>query len=97
MTKAARRDIEKAIELSPENALYYDYRAYLREEAGDYTGAIDDFTTSLNLEQDANIYYRRGVAKINISNKFDACKDFKKAEELGSDEAKSALAEYCKL
>lgn len=97
MTKAARRDIEKAIELNPQNALYYDYRAYMKEEAGDYTGAIEDFTTSLNLEQDPNIYFRRGLAKINISNKFDACKDFKKAEELGSEEAKEALTEHCKL
>ena len=97
LMKAARRDIDKAIEISPETALYYDYRAYMKEEAGDYTGAIEDFTTSLNLEQDAQIYYRRGMAKINISNKFDACKDFKKAEELGNEDGKSALAEYCKL
>lgn len=97
MTTAARRDIEKAIELNPQNALYYDYRAYMKEEAGDYTGAIEDFTTSLNLEQDPNIYLRRGLAKINISNKFDACKDFKKADELGSEEAKEALTEHCKL
>lgn len=97
LMKAARRDIDKAIDISPETALYYDYRAYMKEEAGDYTGAIEDFTASLNLEQDAHIYYRRGMAKINISNKFDACKDFKKAEELGNEDGKNALVEHCKL
>jgi len=97
LMKAARRDIDKAIEISPETALYYDYRAYMKEEAGDYTGAIEDFTSSLNLEQDAQIYYRRGMAKINISNKFDACNDFKKAADLGNENGKAAISEYCKL
>ncbi len=95
--KAARRDIDKAIALYNENALYYDYRAYIKEYSGDYTGAIEDFTLSLNLEQDPNIYYRRGLAKMNISNKFDACKDFKKASELGDENGKAALVEHCKL
>ncbi|WP_286746340.1 tetratricopeptide repeat protein [Roseivirga sp. UBA1976] len=97
LMKAARADIDKAISMSPESAVYYDYRAYIKEEAGDYTGAIEDYTSSLNLEQDANIYYRRGLAKINISNKFDACTDFKKAAELGNEDGKQALSEHCKL
>lgn len=95
--KAARRDIDQAIALYSENALYYDYRAYIKEFSGDYTGAIEDFTMSLNLEQDPNIYYRRGLAKINISNKFDACKDFKKSSELGDENGKEALTEHCNL
>lgn len=95
--KGALRDINKAISLYDKNALYFDYRAYIKEYLGDYTGAIEDFTLSLNLEQDPNIYFRRGSAKINISNKFDGCKDFKKASELGNEDAKKALEENCKL
>jgi len=94
---AAMRDIDKAILLSPNSAVYYDYRAYIKEELGDYNGAVDDYTMSLNLEQDSNIYYRRGLAKINLSNKYDACLDFKKSSELNNENVKNALAEHCKL
>ena len=60
-------------------------------------GAIEDFTQSLNLQQDSNIYYRRGLAKINLNNKSEACKDFKKAAELEDENGKEALIEHCNL
>ena len=97
MTEQAIQDITKAIELLPSAAIYYDHRARMKEAIGDYLGAVDDFTSSLDLEQDSNIYYERGMAKINLSNKFDACKDFKKAAEMGDDNGKAALKEHCKL
>ncbi|RKQ43091.1 tetratricopeptide repeat protein [Roseivirga pacifica] len=97
MTEQAIHDISVAIKLVPNAALYYDHRARMKEAIGDYLGAVEDFTSSLDLEQDSNIYYERGLAKINLSNKFDACKDFKKAAEMGDENGKSALEEHCKL
>ena len=95
--KVAIKRFDKALEYVNNNAYYYDYRGYANMELGNYTGAIEDFTNSLDLDQDPNIYYHRGLAKIYISNKSQACMDFKKAADMDFENGKTALTEHCNL
>lgn len=89
-------NFSKAIAIDAKNANYFDNRASSRENLMDFTGAIEDYNQSLILyPDDANIVYRRGLAKANSNNNFDACLDFKKASEMGYEEATVKLKEYC--
>jgi tetratricopeptide (TPR) repeat protein len=66
-------------------------------EKQNYQKAIEDYTSSIELyPTDAETYYQRALVKILIGNKYDACLDFKKADELGSPEAKAEIKKHCK-
>jgi hypothetical protein len=45
---------------------------------------------------DAETYYQRALIKLQMNNNYDACLDFKRAEELGSAEARTAMKKSCK-
>ncbi len=93
----AIRDYTKAIELDPINPMYYDNRALSRFEKEDYQGAIEDYTSSIELfPTDPETFYQRALVKLQVGNKYDACLDFKTADELGSKEARSAMRKHCK-
>lgn len=65
--KSALKVLDKAIELDPENAFMYEYRAQLKKENNDTDGAIKDFESALAIypyEKDdyseiANLYYKK--------------------------------------
>lgn len=65
--KSALKALDKAIELDPENAFMYEYRAQLKRENNDTDGAIKDFESALAIypyEKDdyteiANLYYKK--------------------------------------
>lgn len=65
--KSALKVLDKAIELDPENAFMYEYRAQLKRENNDTDGAIKDFESALAIysyEKDdyteiANLYYKK--------------------------------------
>ena len=85
-----------AIDINNTEAVYYDNRARAKSEKMDYVGAIEDLSHSINLyPDDASIYYLRGLTKQHINEKFDACLDFKKASEMGLDEASETMNDYC--
>jgi tetratricopeptide (TPR) repeat protein len=68
-----------------------------RSEKEDYAGAIEDYSSSIELYPgDPETYFQRGLVKLAMNNKYDACLDFKTAEELGSTEAKAAIKKNCK-
>lgn len=66
-TKLSLKSLDKAIELDPENAFMYEYRAQLKRENNDTDGAIKDFESALAIypyEKDdyteiANLYYKK--------------------------------------
>lgn len=94
----AKENFSKAILENPKNATYYDNRASARKELMDFSGAINDYTTSLSLyPDDANIHLARGLLQVNQHNRHEGCKDFQKARELGLEEAQDMINEYCTL
>jgi tetratricopeptide (TPR) repeat protein len=77
--------------------VYYDNRALARTEKQDYAGAVEDYSTSIELyPNDPETWYQRGLVKLQLGNKYDACFDFKRADELGLPEAKAAIRKNCK-
>jgi tetratricopeptide (TPR) repeat protein len=90
-------DFGKAIELDETNPTYFDNRALSRTEKEDYAGAVDDYSSSLMLfPNDPETYYQRGLVKLQMNNNYDGCLDLKRADELGSTEAKAAIKKNCK-
>lgn len=52
----------------------------------DYYGAIADYTKAIEIDPNyAKTYYNRGIAKIYLNDQNGACKDARKAQELGAD------------
>ncbi len=93
---AAIEAFSQAISINPKDAGYFDNRALAKSGKMDFAGAIEDFSESISLyPKDANTFYLRGMAKINLNNKFDGCKDLKKASEMGNASAGEALTENC--
>ena len=76
-------DFNKAIELRPKFATYYNNRGVLKNQLNKYEEALEDFNTAIKLNpQIANFYYNRGTAKLGLKKKIRARKDFDKAIEL---------------
>ncbi|MEM9329406.1 MAG: tetratricopeptide repeat protein, partial [Bacteroidota bacterium] len=96
-TQTAIGYFTKAIELDEgKNATYFDNRAYSKAAKLDYVGAIQDYTTSIDLySTDPNVFYQRGQLKLRINDKFDACKDFQQAKKLGYEGIDDVLEEHC--
>ena len=68
-----------------------------KAEKEDFSGAVDDYSASLDLfPNDPETYLQRGLTKILMNNKYDGCLDLKRAEELGSTDAKAAIKKSCK-
>jgi tetratricopeptide (TPR) repeat protein len=90
-------DYTRAIELDPTNPVYYDNRALSRTEKEDYAGAVDDYSSSIELyPTDPETFLQRGLVKLQMGNNYDGCLDLKRADEMGSPDAKAAIRRNCK-
>ena len=90
-------DYSKAIELDATNPTYFENRALSKTEKEDFNGAVEDYTSSIEIyPSDPETYFQRGMVKLSMNNNYDGCLDLKRAEELGSQEAKAAIKKSCK-
>ena len=63
----------------------------------DFSGEIDDYTKVININpKDTDAFFNRANVKKDIGDMKGACEDWRKAEELGDNEAEKLLEEYCK-
>ena len=73
----------KAIELDPNYASAYDWRAFLKKELNDYQGALEDHNKAIELVYDYYyFYFFRGETRSKIKDFGGAIKDYSKAIEL---------------
>lgn len=72
----------QAISLDPKNLDAYFYRGVTKDNIGDYTGAIIDYTKVLFFEPSADVYFNRGNSKYSLMDYESAKDDFAKALEL---------------
>ena len=80
----------------PETQLYL-IRGEVFEKLENYEAAIEDYTRVIEMNPNlAQAHYSRGQAKARMGNKESACIDWKKASELGHDEAKGVIVYNCK-
>lgn len=84
----------QAIELDPENLDAYFYRGVTKDNIGDYSGAILDYTKVIFFEPTADVYFNRGNSKYSLMDYLGAKEDYEKALELNHEflEAKYSLA-----
>lgn len=75
-------DFGKAIDLEPNNPVYWNDRGYARARSKDFTGAIADFDRAISLKKDAWSFSWRGAAFRELKEFKLAIKDGTKAIEL---------------
>ncbi len=74
----------KVIELEPKNLDAYFYRGLAKNDLGDYSGAIVDYSKIIVLEPDADTYYNRGNARYSLKDFEGAQEDYQDAYKLDS-------------
>lgn len=89
MLDEALEDANKAIELvkktHPIHSLYYYGRGLILSKKGEDDGAIQDFTTAIDLtpnNPNPYVYYERGKSRSKLNDKDGAIEDYRKAIEL---------------
>ncbi len=69
----------EAIKIEPENLDFYFYRAIAKNDMGDYSGAIVDYSKIIVEEPDADTYFNRGNSRYSLKDFTGAKEDYAKA------------------
>lgn len=78
------KDIDRAIELLPANALLQYNRGVALIEFGDYDGALEALNRAIELKPDfGQAYYNRGFVNLKNGHRADGIADLSQAGELG--------------
>jgi len=94
--KEALADFDNAIKIDPNYAEAYLFKGSIYQYSEDYDIAIDYYTKAIKANPSyADAYMMRGLL-FRTRNKKDACKDLKKAIDLGSKKAIEPYQEFCK-
>ena len=89
-------DLSKALDLRPDLDQAYLNRGNVLMKMERFNEAILDYDRALLYYPEmASAYYNRGIAHYNTLEKDLACKDIRRALELGMDQAKSTLDRMC--
>ena len=77
-------------------ATRYFNRGLSRDNLRDYSGAIKDYSTAINLSPEfAEAYYLRAIAKGRLRDFKGSCSDLRIASELGYSEAYETMRKVC--
>jgi len=86
--KGAINDFNQAIELTPNDAKIYKFRAISKVKLEDYQAAIDDYNQAIKLNpDDASAYKERAETKRKLSNYAGAIDDYNQAIKLNPKKA----------
>ena len=92
----AFEDLNRAIYLDPSLPGVYSLRGVMKLSKKDFQSAINDFTKAIeHNKNDVHAYFNRGIAFFNIGMKKSACKDWKRAGDLGNYSAYKYISRYC--
>lgn len=88
-------ELDKAVELDPENPYRYSSRAYIRDVMGDTSAAIEDYLKTIELDPEDHIAFNNlGMLQEKAGRQEKAKKSFAKADEiLGIDKHKPSFPE----
>lgn len=95
--EGALKDIQAAIQASPDTPDFYAEEAsvYVRQQK--YEDALKSIEKAIAIAPDFGACYRlRGVCYVRLEKKAEACEAFNKAKELGDPLAEKLIKEHCK-
>lgn len=93
----ALKDIQAAIQASPDTPDYYAEEASVYVRMQKYELALGSISNALRLAPDFAACYRlRGVCYVRLKKNAEACEALKKAKELGDPVADKLIKENCK-
>jgi protein O-mannosyl-transferase len=91
------KEYDIAINLNPSYSPGYQTRGETKYLLKDFPGALKDFTTAIELDKNnPSAYLDRGKANYMTGHKNEACADWQKAADAGSQEAGTLLQTYCR-
>lgn len=92
----ANEDFTKAIEIDKGFAYAFNNRGFAKYNLGLYKAALKDCNYSLKLKpKNSWAYYYRGLIKLKLDEKKEACEDFSEALELGYEKAVQLIGHHC--
>ena len=94
---SALKDLDTALSLNPNFADAYQNRGVVRNVLKLFPDALADFNQALKIKPDnGGAYLGRGISKLYLGDRAGSCEDWKRGVALGSKDAASLIAEYCK-
>lgn len=97
MYQQALDDINKAVEMAPEEADYWTEKGAVHLRVNQLEEAVTAFTKSLALnDQQGAVYRMLGYCQALQKKKKEACANFAKAKELGDEVVDQLIEKYCK-
>lgn len=93
---SAFQEAEKITALESDSPQNWNLKGNMQVLFGDYTDAIDSYTTAIHASQNyAEAYYNRGIAKIMDMQIDDGCSDLEQSKNMGFERAMDKMAEFC--
>ena len=97
MYQQAINDINKAVEMSPENVEMWIEKGSEHLRVGQFNEAVEALKKAISLDPKAAAAYRMlGYCQVQQKNNKEACTNFAKAKELGDTVVDSLIQKYCK-
>ncbi len=98
--KGAIKDFSKIIEIEPSNLDALEQRALSYSMNKQYNKALQDYNKAIGLAKEnkftlQRLYQWRGVVRLHLNQKENACDDFSKSGELGNSAAYDMIQQYC--
>ena len=91
----ALNDINRAIQMNPQELLYYAEKASLEVRVGKYDDAISTAQECINLNaENSDGYLFLGLAQCLKGNKTEGIKNLQKAKDLGDTQAEALMEKY---
>ncbi|MDR0744979.1 MAG: serine protease [Mediterranea sp.] len=90
-------DVNKAIEINPEEVTYRAELAVVNIRVGRYEEAVKVLKDALTIDPEYSEAYRlMGIAQVQLKQQNEACANFAKAKELGDLNVDSLIEKHCK-
>ena len=95
-TDEAIEFLNQAINLKPDFAQAYYYKAFIQHSLKNYEEALINYDLAVRYDPNYGIaFYNRGLLKMAMKNKEGACGDFSASLKLNHKEALMAIKKYC--
>ena len=97
MYQQAINDINKAVEMSPEDVEMWIEKGSVHLRVGQFNEAVEALKKAISLDSKAAAAYRMlGYCQVQQKNSKEACTNFAKAKELGDTVVDGLIQKYCK-